>query len=163
MELGCIFSYINKLGTISNKFITKRIKEEGLPILQNHALLFFILPEDKSPLLFSEIVDRGKISKSSLSDIINKYENLGLVNKSISNEDKRNLYINLTDDGINVKSKLEDIKYEALAIMLDGFDENQKEKQLELLEIHRNQLLIQIHKEEKKISCLDYLIYQIKK
>ena len=63
MELGCIFSYINKLGTISNKFITKRIKEEGLPILQNHALLFFILPEDKSPLLFSEIVDRGKISK----------------------------------------------------------------------------------------------------
>ena len=30
MELGCIFSYINKLGTISNKFITKRIKEEGL-------------------------------------------------------------------------------------------------------------------------------------
>ena len=123
MELGCIFSYINKLGTISNKFITKRIKEEGLPILQNHALLFFILPEDKSPLLFSEIVDRGKISKSSLSDIINKYENLGLV----SNEDKRNLYINLTDDGINVKSKLEDIKYEALAIMLDGFDENQKE------------------------------------
>ena len=56
MELGCIFSYINKLGTISNKFITKRIKEEGLPILQNHALLFFILPEDKSPLLFSEIV-----------------------------------------------------------------------------------------------------------
>ena len=127
MELGCIFSYINKLGTISNKFITKRIKEEGLPILQYHALLFFILPEDKSPLLFSEIVDRGKISKSSLSDIINKYENLGLVNKSISNEDKRNLYINLTDDGINVKSKLEDIKYEALAIMLDGFDENQKE------------------------------------
>ena len=107
MELGCIFSYINKLGTISNKFITKRIKEEGLPILQNHALLSFILPEDKSPLLFSEIV--------------------GLVNKSISNEDKRNLYINLTDDGINVKSKLEDIKYEALAIMLDGFDENQKE------------------------------------
>ena len=78
-------------------------------------------------MLFSEIVDRGKISKSSLSDIINKYENLGLVNKSISNEDKRNLYINLTDDGINVKSKLEDIKYEALAIMLDGFDENQKE------------------------------------
>ena len=43
------------------------------------------------------------------------------------------------------------------------FDENQKEKQLELLEIHRNQLLTQIHKEEKKISCLDYLIYQIKK
>ena len=74
MELGCIFSYINKIGAISNKFLAKRIKEEGLPILQNHSLLFYILPKDKSQLLFSEIVERGKISKSSVSDIINKYE-----------------------------------------------------------------------------------------
>ena len=29
MELGCIFSYINKIGAISNKFLAKRIKEEG--------------------------------------------------------------------------------------------------------------------------------------
>ena len=48
MELGCIFSYINKIGAISNKFLAKRIKEEGLPILQNHSLLFYILPKDKS-------------------------------------------------------------------------------------------------------------------
>ena len=51
--------------------------------------------------------------------------------------------------------------------MIENFpqclDENQKEKQLELLEIHREQLLAEVHKEEKKISCLDYLIYQIKK
>ena len=126
MELGCIFSYINKIGAISNKFLAKRIKEEGLPILQNHSLLFYILPKDKSQLLFSEIVERGKISKSSLSDIINKYENLGLVCKCISNEDKRNIYINLTDDGVYVKNKLEDIKNEALDAMLDGFDENQR-------------------------------------
>lgn len=127
MELGCIFSYINKIGSISNKFLTKRIKEEGLPILQNHALLFYRLPEDKSPLLFSEIVKIGKMSKSSLSDIINKYESLGLVSKSICNEDKRNIYINLTDYGVNVKHKLDQIKDEALNAMLDGFDENQKE------------------------------------
>ena len=86
MELGCIFSYINKIGAISNKFLAKRIKEEGLPILQNHSLLFYILPKDKSQLLFSEIVERGKISKSSLSDIINKYENLGLGLEKKENE-----------------------------------------------------------------------------
>lgn len=42
------------------------------------------------------------------------------------------------------------------------FDENQKEKQLALLEKHRKQLLNFVHKEEKKIYCLDYLVYQIK-
>lgn len=43
------------------------------------------------------------------------------------------------------------------------FDGNKKEEQLALLEKHRNELLSVIHKEEKKIYCLDYLVYQIKK
>lgn len=43
------------------------------------------------------------------------------------------------------------------------FDKNQKEKQLALLAVQRQDLLNRVHIEEKKISCLDYLIYQIKK
>lgn len=43
------------------------------------------------------------------------------------------------------------------------FEEEQKEKQLALLESHRRQLLNIVHTEEKKIYCLDYLMYQIKK
>lgn len=42
------------------------------------------------------------------------------------------------------------------------FDENQKEKQLALLEIHRKELLNVVHTEEKKIYCLDYLVFHIK-
>lgn len=34
---------------------------------------------------------------------------------------------------------------------------------LELLEEHREILLEQVHSEERQISCLDYLIYKIKK
>lgn len=45
-------------------------------------------------------------------------------------------------------------------LYLDG---NKKEEQLALLEKHRNELLNVVHKEEKKIYCLDYLVYQIKK
>lgn len=43
------------------------------------------------------------------------------------------------------------------------FNKNQKEKQLALLAVQRQDLLNRVHKEEKKICCLDYLIYQIKK
>lgn len=43
------------------------------------------------------------------------------------------------------------------------FDKNQKEKQLALLERHRKLLLNIVHTEEKKICCLDYLVYHIKK
>lgn len=44
-------------------------------------------------------------------------------------------------------------------LYLDG---NRKEEQLALLEKHRSELLNVVHKEEKKIYCLDYLVYQIK-
>lgn len=51
----------------------------------------------------------------------------------------------------------------AIEEFLICFDKNQKEKQLALLERHRKLLLNIVHMEEKKICCLDYLIYQIKK
>ena len=36
-------------------------------------------------------------------------------------------------------------------------------EQLKLLSGQRNELLMRVHEEEKKISCLDYLVYQIRK
>lgn len=38
-----------------------------------------------------------------------------------------------------------------------------KQGQVKLLEKHRRMLLDQVHKREKQIDCLDYLLYQIKR
>ncbi|MDO5336864.1 MAG: hypothetical protein Q4E89_05295 [Eubacteriales bacterium] len=43
------------------------------------------------------------------------------------------------------------------------YDRQENEKQIQLLESWRRDLLHRVHKEEKKISCLDYLIYRIQK
>ena len=51
---------------------------------------------------------------------------------------------------------------EAIKDFLLYFGGNKKEEQLALLEKHRKELLSVVHKEEKKIYCLDYLVYQIK-
>lgn len=67
---------------------------------------------------------------------------------------KEALVQNLKDAGCNPKMIEEFLSY---------FDENQKEKQLALLSAQRQDLLNKVHKEEKKICCLDYLIYQIEK
>ncbi len=36
-------------------------------------------------------------------------------------------------------------------------------EQLKLLDIHRHRLLDRIHLEEKRINCLDYLVYRLQK
>ncbi len=37
------------------------------------------------------------------------------------------------------------------------------QKQMELLSMHRDRLLEKIHREEKRIDCLDYLVHQLRK
>ena len=45
-----------------------------------------------------------------------------------------------------------------------GLEEEGKTKeQLDLLSRHRRQLLDRVHREGKRIDCLDYLVYQIQK
>ncbi len=125
MKNGCILGKINEINSISNRFIAKRIKEEGLPILQNHIPLFYILPEDGSAMIFNEISNIWQISKSSLSDIINKYENQGLIKKDICDEDKRSVYVRLKPEAIYIRKKLESIEEEILGSMLKDFKQNE--------------------------------------
>jgi DNA-binding MarR family transcriptional regulator len=126
MEKKCVIAKLNIISEASSKFLTRRIKEEQLSILQNHAMLFNILPEDGSKMLFNEISSAWKISKSSLSDIINKYENQGLIKKCICDADKRSVYISLTSEAIYIKQKLQNIEQEFLNLLLEDFDQEQR-------------------------------------
>lgn len=142
MEEKCVIHNISEINTIISKYITKRIKEENLSILQNHVPIFFILPKDGSPLIFNEIAKTWKISKSSLSDIINKYEKQGLLNKHVCMDDKRSVYISLTDEAILVREKLENIEADILELMLKDFDDDKKRE----FEKNINQCLINARK-----------------
>ncbi len=42
-------------------------------------------------------------------------------------------------------------------------DRNDKEQQFRLLSNHRKHLLEKLHRDEKRIDCLDYLLYQMEK
>lgn len=127
MRSKCILGKINEISSFSSKFFARKIKEEKLPILQNHILLFLILPEDGSPKLFNEIADIWEISKSSLSDIINKYESQGLIKKCACCEDKRSVYISLLPEAVKIRQKLLDLEAEFLDLMLSDFENNDRE------------------------------------
>lgn len=126
MKSKCIISKINKISEASDKYLLKKIKNEQLPILLNHAVLFDILPEDGSSLLFNEVASIWKISKSSLSDIINKYESQGFIKKCVCNEDKRSVYISLTTEAIPIKQRLAELEREFLDLLLKDFSVDQR-------------------------------------
>lgn len=73
----------------------------------------------------------------------------------MNNETDENRIIqNLKDAGCNndtITAFVEDVRKQNI---IEG---------LQLLAIHRQTLLDNLHKEQKQIDCLDYLIYKIKK
>lgn len=63
----------------------------------------------------------------------------------------------------SVIQNLEDAgcEMELIRDFMGWFDKGQQAKQLELLKHQREYLLGRVHTDERRISCLDYLIYQI--
>lgn len=61
---------------------------------------------------------------------------------------------NLKDAGCDAKTVERFVELE---------EEGKTREQLDLLANHRRQLLERVHKEEKRIDCLDYLVYQMQK
>ena len=61
---------------------------------------------------------------------------------------------NLKDAGCT-----EELSRQFMVLQKDG----EAEKQIQLLSGHRRHLLDVLHQEERRIDCLDYLMYQIQK
>ena len=51
---------------------------------------------------------------------------------------------------------------ETIAAFLKASEAGQENKSIRLLRQHRSKLLDHLHEEQKKLDCLDYLLYQLK-
>lgn len=69
-------------------------------------------------------------------------------------ENEEALICNLKDAGCSPEVIGDFMKY---------LEERDVNAQLRLLERHRRKILERVHAEEKKICCLDYLVYQIRR
>lgn len=52
---------------------------------------------------------------------------------------------------------------EVIARFLDYQNKGKRKEQIKMLTKYRRELLNKVHQEQKRIDCLDYLIYQIEK
>lgn len=52
---------------------------------------------------------------------------------------------------------------DTISAFLGCMESGEVDRQLRLLSDHRQTLLSRVHREEKRIDCLDYLVYQIRK
>ena len=75
-----------------------------------------------------ELVDKAQLSKSTLSSHLDNLERLGIVKKTPSNEDKREIYIILTDEIRHIKEDYLKVSQEMLELFYKGFTDEDIDK-----------------------------------
>ncbi len=72
----------------------------------------------------------------------------------MNSEYEKSIIRNLKDSGCGE---------DTIKAFLEDFREKRFSEGLKLLEAHRRVLLDELHKEQKRIDCLDYLVYKMRK
>ncbi len=118
MSLTCVIGKINRINKLAEDYVNMRLKKDHIPVLRSHISLFYILPESGELLKFQDLVDIWGVSKSSASEVIVKYEAMGLIEKIACKEDKRSVYISLRPEAIVLKRRFENIEKDFIEIVL---------------------------------------------
>ena len=75
-----------------------------------------------------ELVDAAQLSKSTLSSHLDNLERIGIVKKIPSNEDKREIFIVLTDEMKQIKEEYLNVSEEMAKLFYKGFSHEDVDK-----------------------------------
>ncbi|HEL2474859.1 TPA: MarR family transcriptional regulator [Streptococcus suis] len=131
------FYQVNKL---FNQFYMKNLKEFDLTYTQ---YLVLVVLWEKAPLTLKELGEKLDLASNTLTPLLRRLEAKGYIQRSIPLGDKRQLLIQLTEDGQKLQAILED-KLLSCFRQLDGLTIEKKQSYVkynqELIESLQNYL-----------------------
>ncbi|HEL1838127.1 TPA: MarR family transcriptional regulator [Streptococcus suis] len=136
-QLCYSFYQVNKL---FNQFYMKNLKEFDLTYTQ---YLVLVVLWETAPLTLKELGEKLDLASNTLTPLLKRLEEKGYIQRSIPLGDKRQLLIQLTEDGQMLQTSLED-KLLSCFRQLDGLTIEKKQSYVkynqELIESLQNYL-----------------------
>ncbi|MCO7185856.1 MarR family winged helix-turn-helix transcriptional regulator [Tenacibaculum sp. XPcli2-G] len=114
---------IGNTSRLLNKSLTNSLSEEDLFITSEQWIILQILSTDSKNQ--KELCDITLKNKSSINSLIKGLLKLKLITKTTSLEDKRNSIISISNEGINIKEKSNNIASSILDKALNDFTEEE--------------------------------------
>ena len=122
------------------RIYNKLLRKYDLTYTQYIVLMFFKNIKESNLKRIGKIM---MLDSSTLTPLLNKLENKGLITKKRESKDERNLIIKITKKGMDLCEKVQNIRYEVASII------NLSDK--ELNELHRitTKILYNLNEEDK--------------
>lgn len=124
--MSCIIGDFKSIVKSAEHISKQQLHARNIPVLSQHIILFHLIADRQ--VLFNTLQKDLQYSKSTLSDAINKYEQLALIEKLDCEHDKRNVYVKLTPQGLEVWAELCLIDDLIKDQLFQGFDLDSKNK-----------------------------------
>jgi DNA-binding MarR family transcriptional regulator len=105
----CTLGIIRHIGQEFVYYLGKELRRRKIPIQVKHAGLFMILFSKGEKIEFKELARIWRKSKSTLCDITSKYADEKLIKKMNCCSDKRNVYIEITEEGLKYEKDFNEI------------------------------------------------------
>ena len=119
---------ISKIHQLSQRIFAKLLKEyniEGLNPAQGR-IMFVLWQKDKIPI--HELVKQTQLTKSTLTSTLDRLEQAGFLKRVPSEEDRREILIELNDIGKNLQDKYVDVSQEMNDLFYDKFEEREMDE-----------------------------------
>jgi len=114
---------ITKIHHLSSRIFSKKLKEHGIEISPGQGRILFALWRDDG-IAIRELVNRTQLGKSTLTEMLDRMEAEGLVERMASTVDKRETLVHLTGKTKKLHEKYLDVSLDMTELFYRGFTEN---------------------------------------
>lgn len=150
-----IVYFISRTKQKMTQFVQMQLKMQQMAeLIPSHGNILTVLYENGEKMPLNEVAKRIGRDKSTVTSLVNKLVGLGYVEKVAGQQDKRVTFIQLTEQGYELKPRFDQISARVYETAYRGFSPEEKEQFLSLLKrINKN--FSQADPKVEKFSCHD--------
>jgi len=127
-EINSSISLVSHIHSLSQDFVCEKLSLSGLPdFVSSHGNILFQLSKN-GPMSMRELTKSINRDKSTTTVLVRKLENEGLIKSTCDKTDKRSKTLELTQKGLELKAKTDEISSQLLETFYDGFSDEEKEQ-----------------------------------
>ena len=129
-----IISIIGSIRDKYKKYLENELAKHGIKgILSTHGSILAVLYKNNGKLKVTEIAKKCEKAKSTMTELVQKLEKNGYVEKIRCAQDRRSVYVHLTQKAYLIQNDFVDISKNLLEKVYQGMSLENQEKLLDLL------------------------------
>lgn len=119
---------ISKIHQLQGRIFSRKLKKVGLSEINSAQgrILFVLWQQDN--IAMNELARRTALEKSTLTRMLDRLEDAGLVARAAAEEDRRKVLVRLTSESREMKNKYERVSQSMVEIFYNGFSEKEIEE-----------------------------------